>query len=313
MGRFWLIVWVFFGAITTAPAVADEDTFGLADADRMAIVQAIDSQLQAFQRDDGDGVFSMASPGIRSVFGNAATFMTMVRTGYPSVYRPRQVRFLDIVDYHGRPTQRVFVVGPDGKAVVALYLMERQMDGRWLIDGCVLTRPAQAHNGTDRGPILVAADGRRLARTSVFATLAEAEEMADRTAMVLDRIGPEKAIPVFMDPAGAFFDRDLYVFVLDLEGNLWANGAFPQVIGSNAISAQDSRGRLYVADMIRVAQRDGHGWVSYEWLNPCTGDMTPKVSFVRRVGPLIVGVGAYGTIGASLDYRIGGGVPGASA
>jgi len=38
-------------------------------------------------------------------------------------------------------TQRVLLVGPDGVPVVADYLMQRQPDGSWRINGCILERP----------------------------------------------------------------------------------------------------------------------------------------------------------------------------
>jgi hypothetical protein len=161
MRRLFPIVFalVFFAA--SPPAGADAGPFGLGDADRAAIVRVIDVQMQAFRRDDGDGAFAVASPGIRRMFGDADTFLTMVRDGYRPVYRPQRVRFLDIVDHHGRPAQRVFVVGPNGVAVIALYLMERQADGRWLIDGCILTHPAQAR-ATDPVWVIPAAGIHRL-------------------------------------------------------------------------------------------------------------------------------------------------------
>jgi hypothetical protein len=61
----------------------------------------------------------------------------MVRSAYQAVYRPREVEFRDLVPVEGRWTQRVLVVGPDGVPVVAQYVMERQPDGTWRIDGCV--------------------------------------------------------------------------------------------------------------------------------------------------------------------------------
>ncbi len=68
------------------------------------------------------------------------------------------------------------------------------------------------------------------------------------------------------------------------------------MVGSNGIEAQSADGRYYVQEMIALAQNSGEGWVEYEFINPCTGDFAPKVSFVKRVGDLIVGVGAYGTV-----------------
>jgi hypothetical protein len=108
-------------------------------ADAAAIRAVIEQQLAAFQRDDGATAFSFASPGIREQFGTAENFMLMVRSGYQPVYRPREVAFGALTSVEGRLVQRVFLVGPDGVAVVALYTMERQADGSWKIAACYLT------------------------------------------------------------------------------------------------------------------------------------------------------------------------------
>ncbi|MDP6518123.1 MAG: cache domain-containing protein [Alphaproteobacteria bacterium] len=131
-----------------------------------------------------------------------------------------------------------------------------------------------------------------------FASPDDARLLALRASAHLDRVGPEQAFRDFMDPAAKFVDRDLYVFVLDLNGVLWASGAFPNQIGAEALDAQDASGRFFVEDMVRIAKDEGEGWVEYEMLHPCTGDLSPKVSFVKRVGGFIVGVGAYGTMSA---------------
>ena len=129
-----------------------------------------------------------------------------------------------------------------------------------------------------------------------FATPAEAKAMAERAATYLAEVGPEKAFATFMDPKGRFIDRDLYVFVLDMEGTLWVNGAFPQAIGGNSRGARDRRGRAYIEEMLRLAGTTGEGWVEYDFFNPCTRELAPKASYVKRVGPFNVGVGAYGTV-----------------
>ena len=111
---------------------------GAGAADRAAIRHVIEGQLDAFRRDDGVAAFSFASPSIHRMFGAPDTFMDMVRRGYQPVYRPRWVEFRDLVQADGKTVQPVFVVGPDNVAVMALYVMERQPDGAWLIDGCYL-------------------------------------------------------------------------------------------------------------------------------------------------------------------------------
>ncbi len=123
----------------------------------------------------------------------------------------------------------------------------------------------------------------------------EAHALALRAAELVEEVGAKDAFFRFMDPSGPFIERDLYVFALDLEGNLWASGAYPAAIGSNAWEAQDSDGRWFVQEMIHLAATKGEGWVEYDFFDPCTGKLSPKVSFVKRVGDFIIGVGAYGT------------------
>ncbi|NIA71266.1 DUF4864 domain-containing protein [Pelagibius litoralis] len=102
-------------------------------ADRQAILRTIQSQLDAFQADDGARAFSFATPRLREMFGTPDNFMAMVRGGYMSVYRPQSVEFLDARVVSGRTGQAVRFVGPDGNAVIAIYTMEMQPDGSWRI------------------------------------------------------------------------------------------------------------------------------------------------------------------------------------
>lgn len=109
--------------------------------DRAQFQKVILDQLHAFQRDDGAAAFSLAAPGIRETFGTPETFMEMVRDGYQPVYRPQSFEFGQATVGPYGPEQRVFVRGPDGKDYIAVYPMERQSDGRWLVNGCMLKRP----------------------------------------------------------------------------------------------------------------------------------------------------------------------------
>jgi hypothetical protein len=112
-------------------------------ADRAAIRDIIQSQVDAFRRDDGDAAFGFASPTIRGMFGTPDVFMDMVRQGYQPVYRPKVFDFREIVMLHGQITQKVHVVGPDGRPVTAFYPMVRLPDGSWRIEGCYLQAPEE--------------------------------------------------------------------------------------------------------------------------------------------------------------------------
>lgn len=143
LGRRGLFLWLTLSLITSpawmAPASADA-VDELSDADRMAIRQTIESQIEAFRVDDADRAFSFATPMIQDRFGDSSRFVAMVKRGYMPVYRPRQVEFSDLLDVRGKPTQRLVVIGPDNGVFSAYYLMERQSDGSWRISG-VLLRP----------------------------------------------------------------------------------------------------------------------------------------------------------------------------
>jgi hypothetical protein len=137
----WMVALAAVAFLSMArPATAQT----LGEADRAAFRQVISDQLAALRRDDGGAAFALAAPGIRETFGTPDAFMEMVRAGYQPVYRPQVFEFgIASVGPHG-PEQRVFVVGPDGRDYVAIYPMERQPDGRWLVNGCLLTRPEGA-------------------------------------------------------------------------------------------------------------------------------------------------------------------------
>ncbi len=106
----------------------------LTDADRAAIRTVIERQLDALRQDDA----ASACPEIQAKFETPERFLTMVRTSYQPVYRPRQVVFRDLTTLEGQPTQAVLLVGPDGVPVLALYPMQQQPDGSWKTAGCYL-------------------------------------------------------------------------------------------------------------------------------------------------------------------------------
>lgn len=103
-----------------------------------AIRAIISDQMAAFRRDDAVAAFNDASPFIQGRFQQPDIFLQMVRSGYTPVYRPHEVEFRDLVEAPDGLEQRVFVMGPDGRAYLAHYQMQRQNDGSWKINGCTL-------------------------------------------------------------------------------------------------------------------------------------------------------------------------------
>jgi len=120
--------------LLAAPRLAAADD-AIAAADGAAIKSVIERQMAAFARDDAAAAFDFASPGIQHQFGTPENFMRMVESGYRAVYRPRSVTFGRLGSVEGVVVQEVDVIGPDGSGVRAFYLMERESDGSWRING----------------------------------------------------------------------------------------------------------------------------------------------------------------------------------
>jgi hypothetical protein len=125
----------------TAPRAAAE-AVSLPSSERAAIRRVIEGQLEAFKRRDGTAAFAYAAPAIQDLFGTPERFMLMVEHEYPPIYRPRSFTFRELELVGGEFTQSVTVVGEDGVAAEAFYLMARQPDGTWRVLGCILT-PAE--------------------------------------------------------------------------------------------------------------------------------------------------------------------------
>ncbi|MBL8303693.1 MAG: DUF4864 domain-containing protein [Ideonella sp.] len=113
----------------------------LAEMDARAIRQTIEAQLEAFAAGDAARAYAFASAEIQAQFGDADTFMAMVRRGYPMVIRPAAVSFYLPQPMPGAPPsarQRVRLRDPEGRLWIATYLVQRQAGGAWRINGCVV-------------------------------------------------------------------------------------------------------------------------------------------------------------------------------
>jgi Domain of unknown function (DUF4864) len=105
-------------------------------ADWTAIKKVIVDQRAALKAGDAAKAFSYASPGIRDQFGDAATFIAMVRAGYAALLTARYTEFLEGAVIDGTVIQPLRLVDADNTVRVALYIMQRQENGTWRIGGC---------------------------------------------------------------------------------------------------------------------------------------------------------------------------------
>lgn len=122
-------------ALWAAPAKSEP----AADGDAAAVRGVIENQLDAFARDAWTEAFDYAGPGVRSAFGSAENFSRMVREGYPMVWRPADVTFLDASDEGAYIVQRLRVVDQAGDAFLLRYYL-KEVVGVWRIEAVDLER-----------------------------------------------------------------------------------------------------------------------------------------------------------------------------
>lgn len=101
------------------------------------IENTIQGQIDAFLVDDFDTAFTFASPTIQGLFGSSTRFGQMVRNGYPMVWRPSEVQFLELRRQGALLLQKVLVRDANGAPHVLEYNMVQQGE-TWRIDGVQL-------------------------------------------------------------------------------------------------------------------------------------------------------------------------------
>ena len=126
-------------------------------------------------------------------------------------------------------------------------------------------------------------------------TADEAIALVHRALEAARQCDVEAAIAAINDPAQAFRDRDMYVFVIDREGRHFAQAADPKRIGTYVRDFKGVDGVALMRDILVVIDGGG-GWVDYELNNPVTQKHDPKTTYFRPLGQdLIVGCGVYRT------------------
>ncbi|WP_415922027.1 DUF4864 domain-containing protein [Tateyamaria sp. SN6-1] len=107
---------------------------GAAAAQDQEIEGVISDQIEAFKVDDFERAFTFAAPNIRGIFRTPENFGVMVRRGYPMIWRPAEVDFLDLRQEQGQFIQTVRIEDAAGTTHLFAYSMTETEDG-WRISG----------------------------------------------------------------------------------------------------------------------------------------------------------------------------------
>lgn len=110
---------------------------GAAWAQDSEIQGVIGGQIEAFQADNFAKAFEFASPNIQGIFRSPENFGRMVTQGYPMVWRPAEVTYLDLRQEAGSYWQKVQIVDTEGRVHILDYRMLDTGTG-WKINGVQL-------------------------------------------------------------------------------------------------------------------------------------------------------------------------------
>lgn len=112
---------------------------GAVAAQDAEIEGVIGGQIEAFQADDFVGAFEFASPSIRGMFRTPENFGRMVTQGYPMVWRPAEVTYLELREVGGALWQKVQIVDGEGVVHWLDYRMQQTENG-WKISAVQLLK-----------------------------------------------------------------------------------------------------------------------------------------------------------------------------
>jgi TRAP-type uncharacterized transport system substrate-binding protein len=129
---------------------------------------------------------------------------------------------------------------------------------------------------------------------SEFGTREEAVAMVHRVQDMFKKLGPEGTLEAIRHKAPGTIDRDLYAYVVDLNGVVQANGAIPTMTpGTNLYNFRDQNGKYMMREQLDVCKGPQHGWVDFRFLSPLTKTIDDKSTYIERMGDYCVGVGIY--------------------
>ncbi len=110
----------------------------LSKKDVAAIQSAVQLQINALANDDAASAFELTTVDTRNRLGTADNFLRLIKEQYDPVYRHQTALFSVPQMVHGKIYQLVRLTDLNSHVWVAIYLMHKDEQGAWKIDGCEL-------------------------------------------------------------------------------------------------------------------------------------------------------------------------------
>ena len=121
----------------------------------------------------------------------------------------------------------------------------------------------------------------------------EARALVARGLQLVQQSGRSGALEPLHSAAAGFVDRDLYIFFVDSQGRYVLHGAKPAMEGKRVHDVPGIDGDRFVRNAFAAAAAGG-GWIDYAIVNPVSGQVQAKASWVQQLDDgLVIGCGIY--------------------
>ncbi|MCC7702431.1 cache domain-containing protein [Janthinobacterium sp. GW460P] len=129
---------------------------------------------------------------------------------------------------------------------------------------------------------------------AVEPTEKDAIAMAERGAAFMKAHGKEEMMKKITAKDPDFVQGSLYVDMRDIKtGIVLAHPINPSIVGKDLTDVPDANGKKYRREIIELAQKQGKGWVDYQYKNPTSGKIEPKTTYILRVNDVVLEAGIY--------------------
>ncbi len=128
---------------------------------------------------------------------------------------------------------------------------------------------------------------------AIRGTPEEAIAMVHKVIKMAKRKGLEKTFQAVSNLTHGFKDRDLYPFIMHVDGYMAAH-PLHSLRGLDIRDMQDAKNRYFFRNMIRAIKKNGKGWAEYQYPNPVTKQLEEKATYVKSIdSEYFVGVGIF--------------------
>jgi len=122
----------------------------------------------------------------------------------------------------------------------------------------------------------------------------EAKLLSIKAFNYVNEVGKEKAFKDFLDDKSEFIQKDLYIFVIDMNGNVLVHAEDNELMNKNLIELKDSKGEYFIKNFITIMGDFDSGWSEYYWRNYTTQEIETKLTYLMKIDEnTFLGCGAY--------------------